>query len=453
MASLTPRATEALAAFVFDTGYSAIPETTVRRAKASVLDWIGSAYSGKGSLTDRILHHLAGEFGGRRIATRVGYKRSGPPMEAALYNGAVSSVMEIDDVHEEAGIHAGIGVIPAALAVAEYTRSSGKDLIASIVLGYDITVRLARAAGVSHYDFWHSTGTCNTFGAAAAAGKLLGLDPQRLTMALGLAGTQAAGLWESLNREGTMAKHLHSGRAASNGVFSALLARDGFKGSRTIIEGEKGFLASSSRATEQDRIGLTKDLGNPFLIMRNFLKRYACCRTCFEGAEGIHTIFQDHHLSPGEIEGITATMIPRRVWLVGNPDPEDIFEAKFSLPFAMALIAVQGDAGLYEFSLKNLYHPAVRGLMGKIRIVSDPDLVPKTRVEVACKDGSCFVAEPTSRSLEPEEVKEKFVRNMSPLLKEKHLSEILSAVENLDRMEDMTELTHLLKEKPVRRIE
>ncbi len=453
MEPLTLGATEALSDFVSDTKADAIPEEAVARAKASVLDWIGSAYSGKGSLTDGILYHRVKESGGRRIATLVGCKRSAPPEEAALYNGAVSSVMEIDDVHEEAGIHAGIGVIPASLAVAEYTHSPGKDLIAAIVLGYDITVRLARAAGVSHYDFWHSTGTCNAFGAAAAAGKLLGLDPPKLTMALGLAGTQASGLWESLNREGTMAKHLHSGKASSNGVFSALLARDGFKGSKAIIEGEKGFLASSSRATDQDRIGLTKDLGRPFLIMRNFFKRYACCRTCFEGMEGIHGIFLDQHLSSEEIETITATLIPRRIWLVGNPDPKDLFEAKFSLPFAMALIGIRRDAGLYEFTSQSLNDPVIRDLMGKIRLVSDLDLVPKTRVEVTCKDGAYFVAEPSSRSLRPEEVKEKFIRTMSLLLKPEHLSGILSAVDNLDRMEDAAELTRLLKEKPVRRIE
>ncbi|RPJ02278.1 MAG: MmgE/PrpD family protein, partial [Deltaproteobacteria bacterium] len=402
--------TERLAAFIFDTDYSGIPEETIRRAKSSILDWIGSAYSGKGSLTDRILHRLVREWGGKRIATLVGLKSPASPLDAALYNGSISSVEEVDDVHEEAGIHAGIGVIPAALAVAEQARSSGKDLLASVIVGYDITVRLARAAGVSHYAFWHSTGTCNTFGAAAAAGRLLRLDPERLTMALGLSGTQASGLWESLNGEATMAKHLHSGKASSSGILSAFLAREGFKGSRTIIEGEKGFLASSSRATERDRIRLTEDLGKPFLIMRNFFKRHACCRTCFEGMEGVHAIFQDHRLGPRDIETITATLIPRRIWLVGIETPRDIYEAKFSLPFAMALMAAQGEAGLCQFNQKNLHHPVVLDLMKKIRLVSDPHVVPKTRVEVVCKDGSSFVAEPSSRSLDLESVKEKFIR-------------------------------------------
>lgn len=452
MKSPIPGATQVLAAFVSQTDYNAIPGEVVARAKLSILDWIGSAYSGKGSPTDRILYRLIRGLGGRKVSTLVGYKPSASPLEAGLYNGALSAVTEMDDVHEEAGIHPGIGVIPAALAVSEQTRASGRDLIASVVLGYDITVRLARTAGASHYDFWHSTGTCNTFGAAAAAGKLLRLDPERLTMALGLSGTQAAGLWESLNGEATMAKHLHSGKAASNGILSALLARDDFQGSKSIIEGEKGFLASSSRATEQDRKRLTEDPGKPFLIMRNFFKRYACCRTCFEGMDGIDAIFRDHRLSPQDISSIRAFLIPRRIWLVGNPNPEDSYAAKFSLPFSMALVAVRGEAGLYQFNRKNLHDSVIRGLMEKIEIISDPHVVPKTRVEVVCKDGSIFVAEPFSRSLDPEGVREKFIKNMSPLLEEKHIEEILSAVEGLEEAEDITGLTEQLREKPVRRM-
>jgi len=449
MAPASSGITERLAAFVLNMDYGRIPGETVRRAKASLLDWIGSAYAGKGSATDRILYRLVAEWRGKRIATLVGLKPSASPLDAALFNGAVSAVMEIDDVHEEAGIHPGIGVIPAALAVAEQTRATGKDLIVSIIAGYDIAVRLARAAGESHYHFWHSTGTCNTFGAAAAAGKLLLLDLQELTMALGLAGTQASGLWESLNAGAAMAKHLHSGKAASSGILSAFLAGEGFKGSRTIIEGEKGFLASSSKANGQDRIRLTEDLGKPFLITRNFFKRYACCRTCFEGMEGVKDIFQKHQLRPADIETITATLIPRRVWMVGNHHPKDIYEAKFSLPFGMALVAVHGDGGLEQYNEKNLRDPVVLDLMGKIKLVSDPGVIPKTSVEVSCKDRSSFVAEPSSQSLDLEEVKEKFMKTLSARLREEQIQEILSTVERLEEMEEITELTRLLKQKPM----
>jgi len=440
--------TKKLSAFVVQTDYRAIPAEGIQRAKMCLLDWIGSAYSGKGSFTDRIMQKLAREKGGKNNAALIGCRLSAPPAEAALYNGMISAVMEIDDVHEEASLHTGIGVIPAALAVAEYAGSSGKDLIASMAVGYDISARMARAAGASHYQFWHTTGTCNTFGAAAAAGKLLRLDEGKMTMALGLAGTQAAGFWESLNAEATTAKHLHSGKAASNGVFSAFLAREGFKGSETIIEGKKGFLASSSKATEQDVARITEDFGRPFLITKNFFKRYACCRACFEGIEGIQKILSENGLSHLDIDTVRVTMKPMRTWLVGNEKPRDIYEAKFSLPFSMALMAVMGRAGLYEFSDENLNNPSTRDVMGKVKLVSDPEITAKARIEVICRDKSVFIEEPVCRSLSIEEVKEKFLQNMTPLLRRKHIEDIMDLVNDLEKIGKIRELTALLKRRP-----
>ncbi len=448
MESRSYETTKKLSAFIVETDYERISQEVIERAKICFLDWIGSAYSGTSSFTDRLMHHWIKERGGMRISTLIGSKYLVPPEQAALYNGMISAVMEIDDVHEEASIHAGIGVIPAALAAAEYARSSGRELIASIVIGYDISVRVARAAGLPHHHFWHPTGTCNTFGAAAAAGRLLHLDEERLTMALGLSGTQAAGLWESINVEAIMAKHLHSGKASSNGLFSALLARDGFKGSARVIEGERGFLTSSSKATEQDMIRVTEDFGNPFLLMKNFFKRYACCRVCFEGIEGIQQILDSHHLHYQDVEKIIVTMNPMRTWMVGNEDPKDIYEAKFSLPFCMALMAVKGNASLLQFTEENLHHPVVKEVMGKVKLLSDTDMPKKARVEVICKDGARFTVEPLCRSLSLEEVREKFIRNMTPLLRQRHIQEILSFNENLEKIEDMREFTHLLRKKP-----
>ena len=444
--------TKKMASFISATHYGDLPREVVSRTKGCLLDWIGSAYAGKGSPTDTIVFPLVREMGGRKVAALVGSKDSAPPVVAALYNGTISAVMEIDDVHEEAGIHAGIGVIPAALATADYVGASGRDLITSVVIGYDVTVRMARAAGPSHYQFWHSTGTCNAFGAAAAAGRLLHLDPHKMTMALGLSGTQASGFWESLNREATMAKHLHSGKAASNGVFSALLAGAGFRGSESIIEGEKGFLAASSEATEQDKVKLTDDFGEPFLIMRNFFKKYACCRACFEGIEGIHQILRTHHVSHREIEKISVTMKPMRTWMVGNENPRNPYEAKFSLPFCMALMALHGEAGLYQFNEENLHDPALREFMEKIKIHSDPDIVPKARLEVVCKDRSVFAAEPLCQSLNLDEVRDKFIKNSDPLLRKKQIDNILSSIEGLEAMDKITELTRVLNNKTRRSI-
>ena len=452
MGSSPPGPTTRLSEFIHETDYEDMPEEVIRRAKFCLLDWIGSAYAGIGHASERIVSDLIGEMGGKTAATLIGSKRAAPPAEAALYHGVISAVMEIDDVHEEASLHPGIGVIPAALAVAEYAGASGKELLAAIVIGYDISVRMARAAGASHYHFWHTTGTCNTFGAAAAAGKLLRLEVGATTMALGLAGTQASGLWESLNADATMAKHLHSGKAASNGVLSALLAKAGFKGSETIVEGAKGFLVASSRATAEDTARLTENLGNPFLITKNFFKRYACCRACFEGIEGVRQLLIAHGLKPGAVEKITVTMKPARTWLVANPAPQDIYQAKFSLPFCMAVTALRGEAGLFQFTEENLQDPLVREFMQKVSLVNDPAIASKAKIELIDADQSVWTSEPTCRSLDLEEVKEKFLKNMSPLLDEEPLCAILSAVDHLEKREQIADLTHLLTHPALRRI-
>jgi 2-methylcitrate dehydratase PrpD len=444
--------TAALADFLHATEFADIPAEVIRRAKACLLDWVGSAFAGIGCPSALIVSDLVGDMGGRPTATLIGSRQAAPPLAAALYNGTVSAAMEIDDVHEDASLHPGIGVIPAALAVAEYAGSSGRDLLTAIILGYDISVRVARAAGPTHYHFWHTSGTCNTFGAAAAAAKLLRLDPRGVRMALGLAGTQAAGLWESLNDTATMAKHLHSGKAASNGVLAALLARAGYEGSETILEGEKGFLVSASKATEEDLGRLTGRLGEPFLITRNFFKRHACCRAAFEGIEGVGQVLAAQGLRPEEVAKITVTMKPSRNWLVAKTDPADIYQAKFSLAFCIAVRALQGDSGLFQFTQENLRDAAIRGFMQKVGLVDDPAIPVKARIELIDTARRIFRVEPVCQSPSEEEVTEKFIRNMGPFLKEEPMHEILAAIERLEQGAPIAELTRVLANPLSRRV-
>jgi 2-methylcitrate dehydratase PrpD len=439
--------TKELSAFIARTGYSNLPVNVVARTKDCLLDWIGSAYAGKGSPTDASMAPLIREMGGRRISALVGAGRSAPPIQAALYNGMISAVMEIDDVHEMVSLHPGIGVIPAALAVAEYAGASGKDLLVAVAVGYDVAVRVARAAGDSHYHFWHSTGTCDTFGAAAAAGKLLRLDRERMLMAVGLAGTQAAGLWESINSSAVSAKHLHSGKAASNGVLAAFLARNGVRGSDTILEGQKGFLASSSKATGQDVKALTQDLGNPFLVMRNFFKRYACCKACVEGIDGIRSLMVEHGLRDSDIAKVVVTLPPKNAWLVGNPAPKDAYEAKFSMPFCVALAAVTGEASVHHFTDRLLQDRRVQDWMKKVEIQADPNLAIRARIEAHCPGRGTFCAEPSIHSLTSEEVRRKFTDVVRPVLSARRIEQLTDRIDHLEEIGDIRHVTRLLRRK------
>jgi 2-methylcitrate dehydratase PrpD len=448
-----PAATRFLARRIAALRFGHLPRRVVDHAKACLLDWIGSAVCGSTSPTAAIALSCVRRMAGKGPATLVGASPGASPFGAAFYNGAVAAVDEIDDVHEDASLHPGIVVIPAALALAEDRGASGQELLTAVVAGYDIAVRIARAAGASHYAYWHTTGTCGTFGAAAAAGSILGLDVPAMTMALGLAGTQAAGLWESLNDEATMAKHLHSAKAASSGVLAALLAREGFQGSPTILEGKKGFLASSSQATPEDLKRLTTGFGQPFLITRNFFKRYACCRANFEGVEVIERLREADSAAPGTIRRITVTMKPNRLWLVSVRNPTTTSDAKFSLPFCMGLMALMGRVSPREFARKNLRDPAIRRFMRKIALVADPVCPVKSRIEIRFRGGRPpLTAEPVCRSPELTEVGRKFVETLTPLLPRPRIQRLLSVVDRMDQAESLAELSRLLATLPTRRL-
>ena len=216
---------------------------------------------------------------------------------AALYAGAISAVHEIDDVHQDTSLHPGSVVVAAAIASAGEVDVPGSRLLAAIVAGYEVAVRLSVAAGHRHYHYFHSTATCGTVGAAAAASIVLGLDDERIAHAIGMAATSASGLWEGINDEAVTVKHLHPGLAAERGVRAAKLARLGLRSARHSIEGDKGFLAALARSgahapseapTRDDLAAiLVQGLGERPAILRNIFKRYPFCLGCFEPLEGL----------------------------------------------------------------------------------------------------------------------------------------------------------------------
>ncbi|NMA13771.1 MAG: MmgE/PrpD family protein, partial [Clostridia bacterium] len=253
--------TSALASFIANLSYDSLPKDVVDAAKAAYLDWLGSALAGSDKKPTTILTKVVKEMGGHPEATLIGDGSQTTAAHAALLNGASSHVVELDDVHKASVLHAGAVVIPAALAVCEKKGKSGKSLIAAIVAGYEVGIRVGEAVTPSHYRKWHTTGTCGTFGAAAAAAKALDLNEEQCLSTLGSAGTQAAGLWEFIE-DGAMSKHLHPGKAAFNGVLSALLAGNGYTAATRIIEGKRGFCAAT--APEYDLNKITDGLGEDF---------------------------------------------------------------------------------------------------------------------------------------------------------------------------------------------
>ncbi|HEU5395152.1 MAG TPA: MmgE/PrpD family protein, partial [Candidatus Methylomirabilis sp.] len=369
---MTRTIAEQLAAFTDLLDGKALPEDVRRMARWCLLDWLGSAVAGGKAKPTAILLDVARELGGTPEATLLpdGSRTSAPL--AALVNAGASHVVEMDDLHKPAVFHPGATVIPAALAVAEREGASGTELLAAIVAGYEVGIRLGEAAGQRHYDYWHTTGTCGTFAAAAAAGKLLGLDTRRLAAAFGSAGTVAAGLWEFLV-DGAMSKQLHPAKAAHDGILCALLAERGFTAATRILEGEKGFLRAMAQGGDAGR--LTEGLGSgTFRILATSFKAHAACYHIHSSIDAALLLRERHRPDPQSIRSVTVRLYGAAHRLLQPIQPTSPYAAKFSVPYCVATALLHGAVGPDAFTEARLGEEAVRALLEKVRLAHDPTL-------------------------------------------------------------------------------
>jgi len=313
-----------------------ISEDDRNRAALLLLDWTGCAIAGQAEPAgQKVTAAFPDEVG---HCTRIGASKASPLM-AALHNGCLGNVLEMDDVDKRAVLHAAPTIIPAALAMAEHVGASAKDFLDAIVIGYDATIRIGRAVGPGHYAFWHNTATCGPFGAAAAACHLL--EGSDLVSAFGLAGTQAAGLWQTRHEPDSMAKQLHAGHAAHAGVLASILSKQGFQGPRSILEGEQGFFAAMCPGANAKDVLLGPDAG--WRLHETSLKPYPACRHAHPAI--------DAALQAQLIDGpIIIETYDDAIKFCDRPNPQPGLEAKFSLQHAVAQTLIQSPPELNDFS-------------------------------------------------------------------------------------------------------
>ena len=343
--------TAELARTLAKTRYEDLPAPVIDEAKRAVLDWRGSAMAGSIEPPARMAQRVTAGLGCSEEAGIVGAGRASAAA-AALANGVASHILEFDDVHKGSTLHAAAPVIPAALAVAERERADGRAFLLAVVLGYEAAFRVGEAVNPSHYYYWHPTGTAATFGAAAAAGSLVGLNAAQMRDALGTAGTQAAGLWE-FNADGAMSKHLHPGKAAFNGILAADLARAGFTGASRILEGERGFFRAMSTSHDESRI--TEGLGSHWKIVENCYKMHSCCahtHTSIDVALGLRR--------DTPVEAIEIEMYGPGYDIVKEMNPRTPYQGKFSIAYCVAAALAEGRAGLEQFSADRFGPDGVR---------------------------------------------------------------------------------------------
>ena len=358
------RATQRLARFIAETTYPDLPEAVTGHVKRCILDWLGASLAGTAEPASQAIVQIVKDLGGREESTVIGGSFMSSCVNAALANGVTGHAAELDDIHEASVIHPGAPVIPAALAVAERTGTSGEELIAAVAVGYETGIRIAKAVMPSHYEYWHPTGTCGTFGAAAAAGKLLRLDEETMLHALGVAGTEASGLIESF---GTMGKPFNAGRAARDGVTAALLAEGGFTGSTSILDAAKGYANATSAQPDLNEI--VDALGQRYETTNTIFKRHACCGHTHGAIDAVIDLMNENNLDPRDIVEVTVGTYPIAVDVVGRDyNPGTSAEAKFSLPYCVAAAATLGSVSLDAFTDERIANPALRELMGRVKI-------------------------------------------------------------------------------------
>ena len=414
-------ATAALCDFVAGLGLDDVPPEVLHQATRCLIDWLGVTLDGASDPGVDMFLDVSEEAGGAGTATVIGRDRTTSVLFAALINGYSAHVEDYDDTYNPGAttVHGSAPVWPVIAALAETRTTTGAEALLAFVAGFETQVRVARAAGPSHYDRgWHVTGTVGHLGAAAAASRLLRLPASVTANALGTAGTQAAGLKEVY---GSMGKALHPGKAASDGLLSALLAQRGFTSSPTIVEGPRGFLNVLS--DDPDPREATEELGSRWTLPDDGFKFYACGSLIHPTIECVLALRAQENLSPDDVVGIEARVHDYVSWVTAKRDLRSGLDGKFSIFHGAAVALVDGRAGLEQFSDARVAADDVAAVRERVTIVADHDMAKDAaRVEITTADGRRLVHSVAHNKGTPgnpltdEEIGEKFLDLAAPVL-------------------------------------
>ena len=334
----------------FDT--NTLSDIPIRWAKHAVLDWFGVTIAGtKDPLVDILASDAigAGENGNARL---IGRNTRTTSTFSALINGAASHALDYDDVNKRLHGHPTVPIVPALLGIAEQLGTSGRSFLDAFVVGYEVECLIGEMMGLAHYDHgWHATATVGTFGAAAGAARLLGLNAEQASMALGIAGTQAAGLKSMF---GTMCKPLHAGKAAMNGLMAARWAGQGFTSRDDVLECAQGF--GLTQSSDFKALNIRSDKSRPFAVEENLFKYHAACYLIHSSIEAVKALKTEYNFDVSDVASIYARVDPQHRKVCDIAEPTTGLEIKFSLRhcLAMALSNLDtGDRDIYTDELAN----------------------------------------------------------------------------------------------------
>ena len=375
----------ALARFVTDSQWRDIPAPVRRAAARATLNWLGCALGGCRDETVERLWAALQAFAGPPQATLLGRNRKTDVLTAALFNAVSSNVLDFDDTHIATVIHPTAVVASALLALAEHRRVSGSEFLHALALGIEATCRIGNAVGLAHYEKgWYITSTCGVFGAAIAAGKVLGLDAQQMNGALGIAATSASGLCMML---GSMTKCYNLGNAAKSGLSAALMAAQGYTSSARALEAPRGFL--SVLADAADGAAVTRGLGERWEILDVAYQPYPCGVVIHAVIDACLDLRAQHAIDATQVVRVEATVNPLTVMLCKNPAPRDGLESKLSIAHSVAAALTDGAAGVAQYLDTRVHDPAVIALRKKVALHEDAAIgKEQARVRITLTDGS-----------------------------------------------------------------
>lgn len=458
------RHTAGIARFVATLRYEDIPPEVLARIKLLILDSLGCAIYGADLEWSRILQRTLCGLDTTPACSIWGTALRLSAPHAALVNGTQVQGFELDDVHRQGVLHVGAVVLPALVAIAEQRPGmSGRDFLTAAVAGYEIGPRVGICMGPEHIaQGWHSGATLGVFSAAAGAARALGLDADRTVHALGIAGTQSAGLMAA--QYGAMVKRMHAGRSSQSGLYGALFAEQGFTGIVNVLESEYGgFCTTFSRSQDRFRMEeLTAGLGTVWQTMGIALKFYSCVGSNHTTLDALRAIQAERPFGPDDVARIVVHGSQVTMDHVGwTYVPQGLTSAQLNLPYCVATLLLDGDCFVDQFTEAKVADPERMRLAGKVEVRHDAEITARgsryrhmVRVQVFFTDGSvreCTVQ--AGRGNEKDfaseaDIVDKFTKLATHVIARDRADAIAAYVLDLDRHPDAAALARLLAKTP-----
>ncbi len=448
----TASLSEQLAAYWAGARFEDLPPEVVHAAKRFLLDTIAAGTAGGATeVVSTVVRAMQAGGSGPGDAVLWGRAERLAPAAAALVNGTASHALELDDFGGCG--HSGAVVIPAVCALADRYRASGRDAILAIVAGYDLAGRVLEGSGgyrPHNERGWHSTGTCGSFGAAAAGARLLRASSDTFAQALGIAGTFTGGTWAFL-ADGALVKRFHPGKASETGVSAALLAQAGLTGPRHVLDASWGGFYPTYAPGVATPERAVADLGREFHILHSGIKPHACCRTLHSVVDAAIELVGAAGAS-GSVEAMIVHGNAQTERQFSRTDVRNMLEAQFSAPYCVAVAAQTGRATLDQFEPLRTGDAEVRRLMAATRIQADRVLGPKDypSLEVVFKDGRRehrdipFAKGAPEAPIPDAELVDKALGLLQPVLGDARARRVVDAIWDLERCDDFSEVTRLV---------